>query len=60
MQEEWYYCLDHRAVEPADGCRITVRIGPFSTREEAARALEIVAERNEAWDSDPVWGEEER
>lgn len=28
------------------------RIGPFSTREEAARALEIVAERARKWHSE--------
>ena len=43
MEEEWFYCLDHRTVEPVDGCRAAVRIGPFPTREEAAKALGIVA-----------------
>ena len=41
--EQWFYCLDHRTVEPFDGCRAAVRIGPFATREEAAKALETVA-----------------
>ena len=58
MDEGWYYCLDHRTVEPADGCRAAVRIGPFATREEAAKALETVARRNEEWDNDPEWSED--
>jgi hypothetical protein len=52
---EWYYCLDHKTVEPFDGCRASVRIGPFPTSEQAARALEIVERRNDDWDNDPDW-----
>lgn len=59
MDEEWYYCIEHETVEPRLGCRITTRIGPFPTREEAAKALERVAERNEDWDSDPAWNDDE-
>lgn len=55
MDEEWYYCIEHKTVEPKFGCRITNRIGPFQTKEEAANALEKVEERNEAWDEDPKW-----
>jgi len=58
MEEEWFYCLDHRTVEPADGCRAAVRIGPFATRAEAAKALETVERRNLEWDNDPEWSEE--
>jgi hypothetical protein len=58
MEEEWFYCLEHRTVEPRDGCQVTVRIGPFPTRDEAAKALETVARRNEEWDKDPVWAED--
>ncbi len=54
---EYYYCLTHKAVEGRDGCRNTDRIGPFATRDEAAAALEKVAERNEAWDNDPKWND---
>jgi len=45
-------------VEPVDGCRAAVRIGPFPTREEAAKALEIVERRNREWDNDPEWSED--
>jgi len=58
MDDQWFYCLDHRTVEPVDGCRAAVRIGPFPTREEAAKALEIVERRNREWDNDPEWSEE--
>jgi hypothetical protein len=58
MEEEWFYCLDHRTVEPVDGCRAAVRIGPFPTREEAAMALETVERRNREWDNDPEWSED--
>jgi hypothetical protein len=58
MDDQWFYCLDHRTVEPVDGCRAAVRIGPFPTREEAAKALEIVQRRNREWDNDPEWSED--
>lgn len=57
MEEEWYYCVEHQTVEPKSGCRITNRLGPYPTREEAARALEKVERRNEEWDEDPDWNE---
>lgn len=59
FQNQWYYCLDHRLVEPEYGCREEVRLGPFATREEAAAALDRVAERNEEWESDPAWAEDD-
>jgi hypothetical protein len=58
MGDEWYYCVEHGTVEPKFGCRITDRIGPFASREEAAKALEKVEERNEEWDSDPNWDDD--
>ncbi|QGN33422.1 hypothetical protein [Microlunatus sp. Gsoil 973] len=57
-QGMWYYCLDHKTVEPKDGCRSINRFGPYATREEAQHALEKVAERNEQWDEeDREWDE---
>lgn len=52
MDEEWYYCIEHKNVEPKLGCRITTRIGPFPTKEDAANALQRVKERNEEWKED--------
>jgi hypothetical protein len=51
-KEEWYFCLDHKTVEPPDGCRAAVRL-------EAEQALDTVERRNDAWDNDPVWSDEE-
>ncbi len=52
---DWYYCLDHKTVEPYVGCKSENRLGPYPTRDEAEHALQKVAERNEAWDNDPKW-----
>lgn len=58
VMEEWYYCVEHQTVEPKLGCRITTRLGPYPTREEAAQAMATVERRNEEWDEDPDWNEE--
>lgn len=54
----YWYCIKHDAVEGEEGCRAKDRLGPFETRAEAARALEIAAERTEAWENDPVWNDD--
>ena len=59
VHEEWYYCLDHKAVEPDYGCRAEVRLGPYPTKEEAAAALEKVDQRNQEWETDPAWNDED-
>ncbi len=56
--EQWFYCLDHQTVEPAEGCRAEVRLGPYPSHAEAARALERAEERNQDWDQDPAWNDE--
>jgi hypothetical protein len=55
----WFYCLKHHTVEDRDGCAERHRLGPYATREEAERALNSVAEREEqitaedrAWEGD--------
>jgi hypothetical protein len=53
--ERWYFCLVHQRVETEKGCAHSERLGPFATQEEAERALQTAAERNEAWDEDPRW-----
>jgi hypothetical protein len=55
---EWYYCVKHHKVEPYEGCQAADRLGPYSSPEEAAQALEKVDERNEAWDNDPKWNDD--
>ena len=56
---QWYYCLKHHAVEPYDGCKNVDRLGPYETRDEAARALETVRERNEEWERDARWDDDQ-
>lgn len=52
----WYYCTKHHTVEPGAGCRAIDRLGPYPDKETAARALEIVQERNKAADeADRRW-----
>lgn len=58
MPEEWYYCVEHDRVEPKLGCRVVNRLGPYPTRQQAARALEKVERRNEAWDEDEAWNDD--
>ena len=49
--EQWWYCLKHKRVEGSDtACAGKDLLGPYPTREEAARALERVQERNKEWD----------
>lgn len=57
MSDQFYFCLKHHAVEGQDGCKPSDRLGPYGSEADAARALEIVAERNEAWDNDPKWND---
>lgn len=55
---EYWYCLVHHTVETEEGCRNADRLGPYPSEAEASRALEKVAERNEAWDNDPDWNDD--
>lgn len=52
-ENKFYWCMKHHTVEPYQGCSNDNRLGPYDTREQAAGALEHVAERNEDWDNDP-------
>ncbi len=55
---QWWYCIEHKTVEPDDKvCKAVDRLGPYATREEAEHALEKVAARNDAWDNDPKWND---
>ncbi len=56
--QAWWFCLKHHQVEPEEGCPNKDRLGPYSTRSEAERALDKVAERNDEWEHDPAWSEE--
>ena len=49
----YYWCTRHNRVESGDQvCPARHRLGPYDTKAEAERALEIVRERNEAWEAE--------
>ena len=50
---EWYYCLKHRTVEEGPECPAKDRFGPYATRGEAERAMDLARERDAAWRNDP-------
>jgi hypothetical protein len=53
MAGRYYWSLnDKKVVTEEDGVKAADRLGPYETYDEAARALEIVAERNETWDDE--------
>jgi hypothetical protein len=58
--QEWYWCLEHKVAEPADGgCPPDRRLGPYESREAAERWKERIDARNEAWDAeDERWSGE--
>ncbi|MGY0062360.1 hypothetical protein ACWY4P_38480 [Streptomyces sp. LZ34] len=55
---EWYYCIKHQKVEEGPECRAADRLGPYPSRTEAEHAVELTAERNVEWESDPRWRDE--
>jgi hypothetical protein len=57
--DDWWYDLKtHSVVRDNKAPKVTDRLGPYRTREEAEHALEKVKERNEAWDNDPRWNDD--
>ena len=58
-EDEWWYDLKTRTAVQGDRAgKIANRLGPYPSREEAERALEKVAERNDAFDHDPRWNDD--
>jgi hypothetical protein len=50
--KHFWYSLTRNTVEDDDGpTRGKDRLGPYATREEASRALELAQERNREWDA---------
>lgn len=53
---QYYYNLTDGTVEEGAQSSATELMGPYATREEAARALKTAAERNASWDEeDEEW-----
>ncbi|WP_154794565.1 SPOR domain-containing protein [Occultella kanbiaonis] len=56
--KSFYYNLETGAVEEGLVSDWTSRMGPYATREEAAKALETARNRNAKWeDEDRAWNE---
>ena len=55
--QEWYWCLEHKAAERAEGgCPPDRRLGPYPSRDAAEHWKEQVEARNEAWEAaDREW-----
>lgn len=59
-EKRFWFNVDTHEVEEGPESDWSKRLGPFSTREEASKALEIHQARNEKWDAedkaDKDWG----
>jgi hypothetical protein len=52
----FWFCLDHHTVEGFAGCGSRNRIGPFPSQEQAAQALQTVADREQRYEAaDREW-----
>jgi hypothetical protein len=59
-ENQWWYDLTTKsAVQDSRAGKAANRLGPYPSREEAERALEKVAERNEAADAQDRWDRDE-
>ena len=57
-EEQWWYDLNTKSVVSTDNkTKVTDKLGPYASREEAERALAKVQERNEDYDTDPRWSD---
>lgn len=58
---EFYYNVSTGQVEEGKQSHGTQLMGPYPTREAAARALDTAKARNEEWDAeDEEWNDEDR
>ncbi|MFP5360684.1 MAG: SPOR domain-containing protein [Actinomycetes bacterium] len=55
---EYYFNTRTRMVEKGRVSSWEHLMGPYSTAEEAAGALEIAKARNDTWDDDDDWGDD--
>jgi hypothetical protein len=54
----WYDLNTKSVITDDNDTKATDRLGPYATREEAEHALQLVEERNKAWEEDDEWGED--
>ena len=56
---DWWYDLKSKsAVQDSRAGKSADRLGPYPSREDAERALDKVAERNDTFDNDPRWNDD--
>jgi hypothetical protein len=56
LEGGFWFCMKHRRVEQYAETDSANRIGPFETADEAARALEIIREREKSYEAeDSAW-----
>jgi hypothetical protein len=56
LEGTYWYCLKHQRVETFENADSRDRLGPYATAEEAAHALDTIAEREERYDAeDSEW-----
>ncbi|GAA2465025.1 hypothetical protein Ahu01nite_007440 [Winogradskya humida] len=49
----YFWCLRHKRVESGDDvCPAQFRLGPYSSADDATRALDKVEKRNAEWDAE--------
>ena len=59
--DEWYWCLDHGAAEPADsGCPPGRRLGPYPSKTSAEHWKEKVEAHNQQWDAEDAWDDKDK
>ena len=57
---EYYFNTSTQMVEKGRQSSWEHLMGPYGTHEEAAKAMEIAAQRSKAWDADDrKWGDED-
>lgn len=50
-EQHWWFCVKHQQVESDTVCPAKDLLGPYPSREAAAKALETVRKRNDEWDA---------
>ena len=56
-EEHWWWSIEREEAEYGPANFLDQRLGPYATKEEAEHAMDKVKARNEAWDNDPIYGE---
>jgi hypothetical protein len=60
LEGTYWYCLDHHRVEIFEQTDSQNRIGPFKTPEEAAGALQTIADREKRYEEeDSAWEDDD-